>query len=104
MRFVETAIFPRAIDELLDDEAYRSLQLALLVKPQAGPLIPGGRGLRKIRWAGKGKGRRGGCRIIYYWNAASETFYMLFAYAKSKQEDLTAQQLRTLARLIREEF
>jgi hypothetical protein len=78
--------------------------LALILQPQLGVLIRGSGGLRKLRWSSKGRGKRGGIRVIYYWNEASETFYMLFAYAKNEQEDLTAQQLRALRRLVREEF
>jgi hypothetical protein len=51
-----------------------------------------------------GQGKRGGLRVIYFWDEASETFYMLIAYPKNAQEDLTAQQLRVLRRLVREEF
>jgi hypothetical protein len=51
-----------------------------------------------------GQGKRGGLRIIYYWEAQSKTFYMLYAYLKNEREDLTAQQLRLLGRLVREEF
>ena len=67
-------------------------------------LIRGTGGLRKIRWSVKGKGKRGGLRIIYFWDEHSETFYMLYVYPKSEREDLTAQQLRVLRRLVREEF
>ncbi len=104
MRFIETPVFTRAIVRLLADDEYRSLQLALLLRPESGRLIPGGGGLRKMRWSLKGKGKRGGCRIIYYWDEPSETFYMLYAYRKSEREDLTIQQLRLLRRLVREEF
>ena len=55
-------------------------------------------------WPLPGRGKRGGIRVIYYWDEQSETFYMLYAFRKNAQEDLTAQQLRTLARLVREEF
>jgi hypothetical protein len=104
MRFLETSVFTRAIVDLLDDEAYRSLQLALLLQPDLGTTIRGSGGLRKLRWAQKGKGKRGGLRVIYFWDEPSETFYMLYAYPKSAQEDLTAQQRKLLARLVREEF
>jgi hypothetical protein len=57
-----------------------------------------------VRWSLKGVGKRGGIRIIYFWDEASETCYMLHAYRKSDREDLTAQQIRVLARLVREEF
>lgn len=104
MRFIETPVFTRTIVDLMDDDTYRSLQLALVLRPQLGVVIRGGGGLRKLRWSLKGTGKRGGIRTIYYWDEASETFYMLYAYRKSKQEDLTAQQLRVLSRLVREEF
>ena len=65
---------------------------------------PGSGGLRKLRWGVPGRGKRGGVRVIYFWDEPSETFYMLYAYRKNVQEDLTAQQLRVLARLVREEF
>jgi len=104
MRFVETPVFTRLIRGLLEDDQYRSLQMALLLRPQQGALISGSRGLRKIRWGTSTKGKRGGLRIIYYWDVASETLYMLFAYSKNQQGDLTRDQVRTIARLVREEF
>lgn len=104
MRFIETPIFTRTLLALLDDEAYRLLQLALFQRPGRGAMIQGSGGLRKLRWPLPGRGKRGGLRIIYFWDEASETFYMLLAYPKNEQEDLTAQQLRVLRRLVREEF
>ncbi len=104
MRFVETPVFTRDLVELLDDEEFRSLQLALLLRPELGPMIRGSGGLRKLRWAGQGRGKRGGLRVIYFWDEASETFYMLYVHPKNQQEDLTAEQLHVLGRLIREEF
>lgn len=88
----------------MEDEAYRALQLALLLRPQLGSAIRGSGDLRKLRWSLKSKGKRGGVRVIYYWDEASETFYMLFIYRKSTQEDLTAQQRKILTRLVRKEF
>lgn len=104
MRFLETSMFTRAVVERLDDEAYRSLQLALLLQPDLGSTIRGSGGLRKLRWAQKGKGKRGGLRVIYFWDESSETFYMLYVYGKGKQKDLSAQQRKLLSRLVREEF
>ena len=60
-------------------------------------MIPEGKGLRKLRWAGGGKGKRGGLRIIYYLYLNEGQIYMIFAYQKSEQEDLTREQLRILA-------
>jgi len=104
MRFIETPVFTRALETLLDDEEYQSLQVALLLRPESGAVIPRGAGLRKIRWSLKGKGKRGGCRIIYYWDEPTETFYMLYIYRKSDQEDLTAKQLMVLNQVVRDEF
>ena len=80
------------------------LQIALMLRPEQGDLIRGSGGLRKVRWALPGSGKRGGLRIIYYWSAGDRAFYMLYAYAKNEQGDLTATQARTLGRLVREEF
>ena len=104
MRFVETPVFTAALRRHLDDETYRVLQLALLLRPTQGPIIQGGAGLRKLRWAATGRGKRGGVRLIYYWEAASQTFYILYIYAKNEQGDVTAAQLKVLAKLVREEF
>lgn len=104
MRFVETSIFTTAIRAQLDPEQYRALQIALLLRPEQGPVIPGSSGLRKVRWGASGRGKRGGLRVIYYWHEADEAFYVLYAYAKNAQEDLTSTQLKTLKRLVKEEF
>jgi hypothetical protein len=104
MRFIETSVFTRAVVELLDDGAYHALQLALLLRPELGSVIRGSGGLRKLRWSIPGQGKRGGARVIYFWDEPSETFYLLYAYRKNAQEDLTAAQLKTLSRLVREEF
>jgi mRNA-degrading endonuclease RelE of RelBE toxin-antitoxin system len=104
MRFIETPVFTRVLMELLDDEEYRSLQLAFFQRPDLGPVIPRSGGLRKARWSLSGRGKRGGLRVIYFWDEPSETFYLLYIYPKNEQEDLTARQLRILARMVREEF
>jgi mRNA-degrading endonuclease RelE of RelBE toxin-antitoxin system len=78
--------------------------MALMLRPEQGALIRGSGGLRKIRWSSSGRGRRGGIRVIYYWDDDQETFYMLLAYAKSDQDDLTPAQLKILSRLVREGF
>ena len=104
MRFVETPIFTAAVTSLLSDEEYRQLQLALLIRSEQGVLIRGSGGLRKLRWGARGRGKRGGVRVIYYWHSGEQFHYMLLLYAKSAQDDLTPAQLRVLRRLVQEEF
>ena len=104
MRFVETPIFTKELLSSIEDEQYRTLQAALVLRPEQGKLIPGTGGLRKIRWGGKGHGKSGGYRIIYYWDKPTDTLYMLYVYPKDKQEELTAQQRKLLSQLVREEF
>jgi hypothetical protein len=104
MRFVETPVFTSTIRRHLDDEAYRHLQIALMLRPRTGPSHPGSGGLRKVRWATPGAGKRGGLRIIYYWAPTERVFSMLYACSKSQQGDLTTEQTRTLGQLVREEF
>ena len=104
MRFVETTVFTASVRRHLDDEQYRALQLALLLRPEQGRLIPGGGGLRKLRWGAEGRGKRGGVRTIYYWAVEEHVCFMLYVYAKNEQGDLTPAQVKSLARLVREEF
>jgi hypothetical protein len=104
VRFIETPIFTEDVSQELSLEDYRQLQLALMLRPQQGPVIVGSGGLRKIRWRRAGMGKRGGLRVIYYWEAASGTFYMLTVYRKSDQEDLSARRVRLLRRLVAEEL
>jgi mRNA-degrading endonuclease RelE of RelBE toxin-antitoxin system len=104
MLFVETPIFTRELQDLMSDDDYRTLQSALLLRPEAGPIVPGSGGLRKVRWGLAGRGKRGGLRVIYYWNKSEECIYMLLIYGKSRQEDLTQEQLRALRKLVKENF
>jgi hypothetical protein len=99
---VETSVFTRLIRELLSDEMYRRLQVYLVINPEAGDVIPGGGGLRKLRWREKGKGKRGGLRVIYY-RIDSGRLYLLYVYRKSDQKDLTKAQIRELRHVIAED-
>lgn len=101
MLFIEPTIFTREIQRLTTDDNYRMLQTALMLRPDAGSLIKGSGGLRKIRWNLPGVGKRGALRVIYYWNPP-ETIFMLFPYRKNEQEDLTTDQLRLLRELVKE--
>ena len=102
MEIIETPIFTRRIKGLLSDDEYSKLQLALAINPEAGAVIPGSRGLRKLRWIVSGKGKRGGLRIIYYWYMRDEKIYMLFSYKKKEQDDLTSEQIKILNEYVRD--
>jgi mRNA-degrading endonuclease RelE of RelBE toxin-antitoxin system len=64
--FIETRAFTKLVLEYLTDAEYAALQSALIADPEAGPVIPGSGGVRKLRWAAPGRGKRGGYRVIYY--------------------------------------
>ena len=104
MRFVETPVFTSLVRRHLSDEQYRGLQLALLLRPEQGVVIRGSGGLRKLRWALEGRGKRGGLRVIYCWAVEEQVCYMLYLYGKNEQGDLTPAQIRVLGKLVREEF
>ncbi len=104
MKFIETPVFTKDVRDLLSDEEYRGLQPALVLRPEQGSVIPGSGGLRKLRWGSRGRGKRGGIRLIYYWITAENTIFMLLLYDKSTQVDLTPAQARMLRRVVREEL
>lgn len=104
MLIIETRAFTRQVRTELDVESYRLLQLALAQNPQTGALIRGTGGLRKVRWAAKGRGKRGGARVIYYWHRDRDLLLMLVAFGKSDEEDLTKEQEKKLSALVREEL
>jgi len=104
MVIVETSVFTKIIGTLLNDEEYRALQNTLVEMPSSGNLIQGSGGLRKIRWRGSGRGKRGGTRVIYYWAANHDQIFMLYAYAKNEFEDLTKDQLSILKQAVLSEF
>ncbi len=101
---VETKVFTRRIQELWDEESYRKLQNHLVGNPSAGAVIRGSGGLRKIRWAGSGRGKRGGTRVIYFSHPESNSLLMLFLFAKNETDDLTADQRKTLMKIIQSEY
>jgi len=102
MLFIETPIFTKLVTDLIPDDEYRKIQLALVLRPEAGKIIPGSGGLRKIRWKSGSSGKRGGLRLIYFWDVPEDRIYMLLIYKKSKQEDLTPNQLKILRNLVKE--
>ncbi len=104
MLIVETSIFTRQIRDELPDEEYRLLQEWLVLRPDAGKVIPGSGGLRKVRWAAPGRGKRGGLRIVYFWLPYEKRLLMLFVYRKNVRSDLTPDQLRVLREIVEREL
>ena len=104
MVFIETSIFTQQVQALLTDSELRELQQALAMRPDLGPLLVGGGGLRKVRWTRQGKGKSGGVRVIYYWAVTTDQILMLFAFSKGERSDLTSAQLKTLKQVAEEEY
>ncbi len=94
--FIETKLFSRLVAEYLTDEEYANLQHALIKNPEAGDLIPGSGGVRKLRWGVAGRGKRGGLRVIYYSRARQGQIWMLTLYAKNVMENISANVLREI--------
>ena len=102
MVFVETSLFTKLLPDYLDDDGYRLLQAYLIEHPDAGALIRGSGGVRKVRWRAAGKGKSGGVRVIYYWVTAEDQIFLLTIYGKGEKEDLSAQDLKRVVKLLEE--
>jgi len=100
MIFIEAPPFERVRQSYLDDDEYRLLQATLMANPAAGDLIRGSGGIRKIRWAAAGTGKRGGLRVIYYWITKRDHVLLLTVYRKSEISDLTPVEVRALRALV----
>jgi hypothetical protein len=103
--FVELPPFERNRRGYLDDDEFRNLQILLIENPKAGDVIKGTGGLRKVRYsdARRGKGKRSGLRVIYYWWLKGRQFWLFTLYDKDEVDDLTAQQCSQLKRLLEKE-
>ncbi len=100
MHVYVTRAYERAIGKLLSRDARSQLEAAIVAAPDVAPIIPGTGGIRKLRWPGSGRGKRGGIRAIYFWCTGPEAVYMLTAYAKAHRDDLTAADRTSLLRLV----
>lgn len=100
MIFIETPIFTRRLRELLDDDSYAAFQKALAERPDVGDVIEGTGGIRKVRVASKGHGKRGGSRVIYYHFVSESQIALLLIYPKNEKDDLTADERKALKRII----
>jgi hypothetical protein len=104
--FVELPAFERNRSAYLTDEALRGLQNAMLNNPEAGDVITGTGGLRKVRHgdATRGKGKRGGLRIIYYWWEPKRQFWLFTLYDKDELDDLSPKEKAVLKTLLKQEL
>lgn len=102
MIFIETQIFAKRFAAYLSDQDYRELQNFLLEKPDIGDVIQGTGGLRKVRWGTNARGKRGGLRIIYYWQKMKEQIYLLTLYAKNEMTDLSMKEKKILKQMVEE--
>lgn len=101
--FIETKLFSRLVEEYLSDDSYRQLQAALASDPEAGSLIPGSGGLRKLRWGISGRGKRGGLRVIYYARTKQDEIWLLTLYPKNVAENIPSHVLRQIKKEIDDE-
>ena len=99
MVFIESQVFTRQVRELLTDEEYAGFQWFLAALPDAGDMIQGTGGLRKIRWSVGGRSKRGGVRVIYFHVSAQAQVRLLLIYRKGVKDDLTAAEKKVLRQL-----
>lgn len=105
MEFIEAPAFTKHVSEYLVDDEFKELQKALRLNPEAGDVIQGTGGFRKMRWSDKrrGKGKRGGLRIIYFHFQEDEQVWLMTIYGKDEADDLTSEQKKMLKASIDEE-
>ncbi len=102
MIFIETSTFTKLIGKYLSDDEYLGLQKVLLNYPDAGKVIRGTGGVRKIRWRLPGKGKSGGIRVIYFWRVTEDEIWMLTVYGKSERDTIPAHVLKKIAEEIKD--
>ncbi|MBI4886690.1 MAG: transcriptional regulator [Acidobacteria bacterium] len=96
MTFVETRLFTSLVHQYLSDDEYAALQHALADNPDAGDVIRGSGGVRKLRWGISGRGKRGGLRVIYYLRSHHGEIWMLTLYAKNEAESIPGHVLKKI--------
>ena len=102
MVFVESSGFSRHLPDHLSDDEYGLFQKHLAERPDAGALIKRTGGVRKVRWASGGKGKRSGVRVIYYWISAKDEIHLLVIYGKGEKENLSPDDLKRVKVLLEE--
>lgn len=100
MLFIETSLFTRLLPQYLSDDEFREFQAFIVENPDTGDVIKGSGGIRKVRWGAKGKGKRGGVRIIYYWQRSDSHIYLITIYAKNEIADLTPAEIAAIRSMV----
>ena len=100
MKIFTTRTYERAVRKLMAPGVRREMETAIAADPTAAPVIPGTGGIRKLRWAGSGRGKRGGIRTIYFFHAGPGAIFLLTAYAKADRDDLTPDDKKAWSRLV----
>jgi mRNA-degrading endonuclease RelE of RelBE toxin-antitoxin system len=101
MIFIETSTFTKLLYDYLSEEEYLGLQNYLLQHPNAGAVVRGSGGVRKLRWSLPGRGKRGGIRVIYYWKQREDEVWMITLYAKSEASTIPGHILKQISEEIR---
>lgn len=96
LTFIETRLFARLADEHLGEDGLLALQVHLLAQPEIGKVIPGSGGVRKLRWAMAGRGKRGGLRVIYFYRPRHEEVWLLTLYAKDVSDNISNSVLKKI--------
>jgi hypothetical protein len=94
--FIETKLFTRLVGMYLSDEEYQELQSHLIAWPEAGKIVPGSGGVRKLRWKATGRGKRGGFRVIYFTKIEQGIIWMVTLYPKNVKDNIPAHILRQI--------
>ena len=103
MIFIETTLFTKLLPRYLSDDEYGLFQWYLLLNPETGDLVRGSGGVRKVRWAPGGRGKRGGIRIMYFWKKSENEIWLLTLYAKSEKATIPSHILKKIAEEIKNE-
>lgn len=101
MEFIETSLFTKLLYTYLSEDEYVGLQGYMVKQPEAGDLVPGSGGVRKLRWGVPGKGKRGGVRVIYYFKKREAEIWLLTIYGKSDTANISAHILKQIAEEIK---
>lgn len=100
LTIAETQLFIRQAADVWTDDERTAFVDFIAANPEEGDVIPDTGGVRKVRWSRKGSGKRGGVRVVYFYNDPTMPLYLLMVYAKARQEDLSPDEKRRVQALV----